>query len=63
MLDLTSKCVRDDWTEQNKFFQTLPSLSNLAFSNSSKNVQNVIQMALKWLFFWKIARIAPILLI
>ena len=28
-----------------------PYLSNLAFSNCSKNVQNVIQMTLKWLFF------------
>ena len=36
-----------------------PPLSNLAFLNWFKNVQNVIRMALKWLhFFWKIARIA-----
>ena len=48
---LTSKCAGADWTEQNKFFQTLPNLSNLAFSNCAENVQNIIQMALKWLFF------------
>ena len=48
-----------DWTEQNKFLKTFPNLSNSAFSNCSKNVQNVIQMELKWLFvFRKIARIA-----
>ena len=52
ILDLTSKCAGADWTAQNKFFQTLPNLSNLAFSNCSKNVPNVIQMALKWLFFF-----------
>ena len=46
MLDLTSKCEGADWTEQNKFFQTFLNLSNLAFSNCSKNEQNVIQMAL-----------------
>ena len=28
-----------------------PHLSNLAVSNCSKNIQNVIQMALKWLVF------------
>ena len=50
-MDLTSKCAEADWTEQTKFFQTLPNLNNLAFSNCSENVQNVIQMALKWLFF------------
>ena len=34
-------------------------LSNSAFSNCSKNVQNVIQMALKWLnFFEKVVTIA-----
>ena len=40
-----------DCPEQNKFFQTLPNLGNLAFSDCSKNVQNVIPMTLKWLFF------------
>ena len=49
---LDSKCAEADWTAQNKFFQTLPNLSNLAFSNCSKSIQNGIQMALKWLFFF-----------
>ena len=53
ILDLTRKSAGADWTEQNKFFQTLPNLSNLAFSNCFINVQNIIQMALKWLFFSK----------
>ena len=47
-MDLTGKCAGADWTEQNKLFQTLSNLCNLAFSNCSKNV---IQIALKWLFF------------
>ena len=34
-------------------------LLNLAFSNCSKTVQNVIQMALKWLLFLKICRNCP----
>ena len=50
-MDLTGKCAEADWTEHNKLFQTLSNLCNLAFSNCSKNIQNVIQMALKWLFF------------
>ena len=48
---MTSKCAGADWTEQNKLFQTFPNLSNLAFSNCSKNIQNIIQMALKMLVF------------
>ena len=57
ILDFICNCVGPDWTKRNKFFQTLPNLSNLAVSNS-KNAQNVIQMALKWLFFFeKIIRI------
>ena len=52
ILDLATKCAGADWTELNKFFQTLPNLSTLAFTNYSKNEQNVIQKALKWLFFF-----------
>ena len=47
-----------------------PHLSNLAVSNCSKNIQNVIQMALKWLVFseksqklpsgWGLSPLAPI---
>ena len=56
ILDLVSQCLRPDSVN---FFQFFPNLSNLAFCNCSKNVQNVIHMALKWLFFLKkIARIA-----
>ena len=46
ILDLTSKCVGADWTEQNKFFQTFLNLSNLAFFYCSKIVQNGIKMAI-----------------
>ena len=53
ILDFISNCAEPDWTKRNKFFQTLPNLSNLAVSNYSKNAQNAIQMALKWLFFFK----------
>ena len=53
ILDFISNCAGPDWTKRNKFFQTLPNLSNLAVSNCSKNAQNVIQMALKWQFFFK----------
>ena len=42
ILNLTSKFAGADWTKQNKFFQTLPNLSNLSFFNRFKNVQNVI---------------------
>ena len=54
MLDLTSKYAGADWTEQQQVLsQTLPNFSNLAtFSNCSKNLQNVIQIALKWQFFF-----------
>ena len=45
-------------TEQNKSFETLPNLSNLAFTNCFKNVQNVIQIALKQFFSETIAKIA-----
>ena len=34
-------------------FELLPTFSNLVRSNGSKNVRNVMQMALKWLFFAK----------
>ena len=54
---MSSKCAKADETEQHKFFQTFPNLSNLAFSNCSENVQNVIQIALKWLFFQKNCKI------
>ena len=48
-----------DRTEQNKFFLTLPNRGNLAVSNFSKTVQNIIEMALKWLFLCEeISRIA-----
>ena len=43
MLVVISKCAGADWTEQNKFFQTLLNLSNLAFSNCSKNVLNDVK--------------------
>ena len=48
-MELIGKYAGAEWTEQNKFFQTLPNVSNLAFSNCSKNMQKVIQMALQLL--------------
>ena len=58
ILDLISKCAVADWTEQNKFSQsqTIPNLSNLAFSSFSENEQNGVKMAI--FLFEKIATIA-----
>ena len=50
MLELTSLYAGADWTEQK---QIPPNFSNLAFLDCFKNVRNLIQMALKWLFFPK----------
>ena len=46
--------------EQFNFFNWLSNLKDLAVSDISKNVQNVIQMALKYLFFPKIFKKSPI---
>ena len=40
-------------TADRRDFASLSNLSNLDFSNCSKNVQNVIQLTLNWLFFLK----------
>ena len=48
-------------TEQFNFFNWLSNLKNLVFSIGTKNVQNVIFMALKVLFFPKISKKLPIL--
>ena len=55
---MISNCAGIDLIEQNKFLQTLPNRNNFALSNCSKNVQKFIQMALKWLFSEKLAKIA-----
>ena len=46
------KCAGDDQIEHYNFSKCSSNLSNLADPNCLKNVQNGIQMALKWLFFF-----------
>ena len=60
ILDWISQCLGPDWTPQNSF-KIFPHLGNLAFSNCSKNVLNVIYPnGVKMAIFFpkKIARIA-----
>ena len=52
VLDLTCSKVRD-------FFQLVFKSQKFCFSNGSENVRNVIQMALKELFFQKITKNCP----
>ena len=50
------------WVEragQFNFFKLFPNFSNLVLTNSSENVRNVFQIALKWIFFLKNHKIAP----
>ena len=52
VLDLTCRVKRDQKGLGNLVFQ-IPNLSYLVLLIGSKNVQNVIQIVLKWLFFSK----------
>ena len=70
VLDFTSAiCIMQDLKRvgaekamQFSFFDSIPDPSNFVRLNGFKNVWNMIQMTLKWLFFWKIAKIAQRLL-
>ena len=44
---------KEDWYRDGQFknFKWIPNLSNFVLSNGLKNVQNVIQMTVKWLSF------------